>query len=132
MDKKVISIDEVKQIKFEEEFPEVFTLDDAVKYANQIEYYLNSFYELAKEDKKYHSVCTTEQLKILSSIYSSFFKIMFSELDEFEENYSTGSNRIMFKFLSELYKICKDLTDAEAVRENIDNPVLKLENKEEN
>ena len=29
-------------MKFEEEFPEVFTLDDAVKYANQIEYYLNS------------------------------------------------------------------------------------------
>lgn len=132
MDKKVISIDEVKQMKFEEEFPEMFNLSDAIKYANQIEYYLNSFYELAKEDKKYHSVCTTEQLKLLSSIYSSFFKIMFSELDEFEENYSTDSNRIMFKFLSELYKICKDLTDAEAVRENIDNPVLKLENKEEN
>lgn len=131
MDKKVISIDEIKEKKFEEDFPELFELNDLYKFANAIEYYLNSFYELAKEDEKYHSVCTTEQLKLLSSIYSSFFKIMFSEMDEFEENYSADSNRIMFKFASELYKICKDLTDADTVRENIDNPVLKLENKEE-
>lgn len=127
MDKKVISIDELKKEKFESEFPETFNLEDAIKYSNIIEYYLNSFYELALEDEKYHSVCMEEQLKILVSIYSSFFKILFSELDDF--TYLEESNRIMFKFLSELYKICSELTDADTIRENIDNEVLEYKNK---
>lgn len=129
MEKKVISISEIKEKKFEKEFPETFNLDDALTFANKIEYYINSFYELSLEGEKYHSVCTSEQIKILSSIYSSFFKIMFNELDHF--NYSEESNRIMFSFLSELYKICSDLTDADTVRENIDNEVLKYENKKD-
>lgn len=131
MDKKVISIDEIKQQKFEDKFPDSFTFNDIYIFANKIEYYLNSFYELALEDEKYHSVCTTEQMKLLSNIYSSFFKIMFSEMEEFEENESSDTNRILFKFVSELYKICEELTDAETVKQNIDNPVLKLENKKE-
>lgn len=128
MEKKIISIDEIKKEKLESELPETFHLDDAIKYSNIIEYYINSFYELGLEDEKYHSVCTIEQLKILSSIYSSFFKILFSELDDF--NYSEESNRIMFKFISELYKICNNLTDADVVRKNIDNEVLKYEYKD--
>lgn len=128
MSKKVVSIDEIKKEKFKNEFPKSFNLDDAIKFSNTIEYYLNSFYELALEDKKYHSVCTTEQIKILSNIYSSFFKILFSELDAFDG--SKESNRIMFEFISELYKICSDLTDADTVRKNIDNNILKYEKRE--
>lgn len=122
MDKKVISIDEIKEERFKNEFPDTFNLEDAIKYSNTIEYYLNSFYNLALEDKKYHSVCTTEQMKILSDIYSSFFKILFNELDAFDG--SKESNRIMFEFISELYKICNNLTDADDVRKNIDNSIL--------
>lgn len=69
-----------------------------------------------------------EQLKILSNIYSSFFKILFSELDDF--NYSEESNRIMYRFISELHRICIGLTDADTIRENIDNEVLKYEKKD--
>lgn len=129
MDKKVISIDEIKEEKFIDNSPETFNLQDAVKYCSMIEYYLNSFYELALEDEKYHSVCTTEQIKLLSEIYDSFFKILFSEIDSFD--YSKESNRIMYEFLSELHRICSNLTDADTVRKNIDNEVLKYENKNE-
>lgn len=127
MDKKVISLDEYRKDKFIEELPDIFNLEDAVDYSEQIENYINGLYDLALEDKKYHSLCTHEQIKILSSIYMSFFKILYSELEDFDE--SEQSNRIMLKFLSELYKICKELPDIENLKQSIDNKIMKYENK---
>jgi ATP-dependent helicase/DNAse subunit B len=123
-DDKVISIDDIKREKYKEELPKFFALEDAEEFSKMIEECLNSFYNLALEDEKYHSVCTTEQLKILSNVYTSFFKILYSELDDFD--YSDESNRIMSKFLSELYRICDNLPDIEEIKENIDNNNLKM------
>lgn len=128
MEKKVISIDELKKEKFEEELPDHFELQDILKFSNMIEYSINTLYDTALLDEKYHSVCTTEQIKILTNIYSSFFKILFNEYSEFDG--SSESNRIMFQFASELYKICSELPNVEEIRKNIDKKIYKLENKE--
>ena len=130
MSKKVMSIDEIRKQKFEEEFPESFDTTDVLKFTNMIEYNLNSFYDLGLEDEKYQSICSHEQFKLLTNIYSSFFKILYDEFDKFDET-SDESCRIMYSFMCELYKICSNLTDAEVVRENIDKNVLKFENKED-
>lgn len=124
MEKKIISIDEIKEQKKLEEIPDVFVLGDVSKFTNMILYALNSFYELALEGEVYHSVCTQEQLNILTSVYSSFFTILYSEYDKYidgEEN-----ERIISVFLTELYKITRNLPDAEEIKKNIDKNVLKF------
>lgn len=128
MDKKVISLDEYIKDKFIEELPKTFDLEDAINYSAQIENYINNLYNLALEDKKYHSLCTQEQIKTLSSIYMSFFRILYSEIEDFDE--SEQSNRIMLKFLSELYKICESLPDIEVLKQDDSSKIMKYENKE--
>lgn len=129
MDKKIISLEEVKKEKFIEKVPKVFRLEDAVNYSVQIENYINSLYDLALEDKKYYSLCTHEQIKTLSYIYMSFFKILYSEIEDFDG--SKQSNRIMLKFLPELYKICETLPDIEVLKQDVSSKIMKYENKKD-
>lgn len=119
MSKKIISFEEAKKEKIKEEFPKIFTLMDIQNYSSKIEENLNSLFDLAKEDKKYHSICSREQLNLLSNVYSSFFNILYSEIKEYDN--SKKSNKIMVKFLTELYKISNSLTDINLLKKNINN-----------
>ncbi len=121
MDDKIINIEELKAKKAIENLPNSFNLEDAVLYAKTIENNINYFYQLAMEDKKYQALCSEEQIKLLSNIYCSFFKILFSEIDDF--NFSDDSNRIMYKFLSELHSICSNLSNVDEIKNK--NNVLK-------
>lgn len=126
MDKKVITIDEIKK-KFIDEFPSSFDLSDIYKFANSIEWSINELYNLALTDRKYSCMCMDEQLKILSNIYMSFIKVCFSQIDEYDG--SEESNRILYSFACELYKIYKNLPDLDKLKNETDTIVLKLEDK---
>lgn len=121
MEDKIINIKDLKAAKTIESLPSSFNLEDAITYAETIENNINCFYELAMKDKNYQALCSEEQLKLLSNIYCSFFKILFSEIDDF--NFSEDSNRIMYKFLSELHCICSKLSDVDEIKNK--NNVLK-------
>lgn len=128
MDIKIKSMEKIREEEFVSELPLTFRLKEIGDYIENIEEYLNKLDELAKEDKKYHDVCTSEKLKILSSIYDSFFKILFCEIDWafYRKDFDTA-----YRFSSELIKLNKQLSNIEVLKQSIDNPVLKLENKEE-
>ncbi len=112
-----------------EDIKEEFELNDAIKYSNMIEYKLNELYDLSLKDKKYWVDCTNGQRNILIMIYSSFFKILSFEYEDFEKNIE--SNRVLSKFLTRLYLICDDIVDIRLLRKNIDKNVLKYETKKD-
>lgn len=129
MDKKIMSLNEYKRDKFIQKLPDEFSLEDAVDYSKKIENYINDLYNLSLEDEKYHSLCTYEQIKILSSIYMSFFKILYSEIEDFDE--TKQSNRIMLKFLTELYKICEELPNIDNLKQNSDIKIIKYKEQKD-
>lgn len=108
---------------------EVFELNDVVKYSNIIESRLNEFYTLSLKDKTYWTDCTNGQRNILIMVYSSFFKILSYEYENFEKN--IDSNKVLSKFLTQLYLIYDETVDINFLRKNMDKNVLKYENKKD-
>lgn len=106
---------------------ESYELEDVIKYSNKIEYKLNELYELSLKDKKYWVECTNGQRKILIMIYSSFFDILKIEYENFDETES--NNKILAKFLTQLFLICDDFVDISLIKKNMDKNILKYENK---
>lgn len=111
----------------EENSKEEYELNDVIKYSNKIEYKLNELYELSLKDKKYWVECTNGQRKILIMIYSSFFDILKIEYENFDKTES--NNKILAKFLTQLFLICDDFVEISLIKKNIDKNILKYENK---
>lgn len=125
----IINIEELIKVKKEEEeknIPESFSIVDIYKYNNMIEYYPNSLYDLAKEGKEYQSLCTSEQFMMLSHIFVSYFNILYSELNNFNESEDESSNRVLYKYACDLHNIVKDIKDIDTLKMDIDKKVMEF------
>lgn len=125
MSEKIVNLSELLKNRSNEYVPDTFTIDDLISMSEMIENRLNELYSLGVEDKDCRDYCMDEQHKILTNIFISYFNIFFDEIDSFSNG--NGSNRTLYNFAKDLYKITNEFSNIENKTE--ENKTLKFKPK---
>ena len=107
-----------------------YTIDDILTFPETIENKINEIYDIGAKNEEYRLKCTEEQIRIFIKIVCSYFRILFDEIDNYNE--TDEQNGILYNFLEDLRNICDNLPDLQKIIKDDDKRVLRLENTHKN
>ena len=110
--------------------PRNYTIDEILTFPEIIENKINEIYDIGEKNEEFRLKCTEEQIRIFIKMVSSYFRILFDEINNYEGN--DNQNIILYNFLEDLRNICDDLPDLQKIIKDEDKRVLRLENTHEN
>lgn len=110
--------------------PRNYTIDEILAFPEIIENKINEIYDIGAKNEEFRLKCTEEQIRIFIKMVSSYFRILFDEINNYEGN--DNQNIILYNFLEDLRNICDNLPDLQKIIKDEDKRVLRLENTHEN
>lgn len=110
--------------------PRNYTIDEILAFPEIIENKINEIYDIGAKNEEFRFKCTEEQIKIFIKIVCSYFRILFDEIDNYND--TDEQNGILYNFLEDLRNICDNLPDLQKIIKDEDKRVLRLENTHEN
>lgn len=128
MDEKVIT--HQKLIEIREDIKNITSLEDAIKCSKEFENYINNMYKIFRKNgfyrknRFYRSLKFRELLKMLCNFYMSFTISLHTKMRDFEKSKYNAKMHLIV-----LYLACDYLTDIIIENQNLDNKVMKFENK---
>ena len=110
--------------------PRNYTIDEILAFPEIIENKINEIYDIGAKNEEFRLKCTEEQIRIFIKIVCSYFRILFDEIDNYND--TDEQNGILYNFLEDLRNICDNLPDLQKIIKDEDKRVLRLENTHEN
>ena len=110
--------------------PRNYTIDEILAFPEIIENKINEIYDIGAKNEEFRLKCTEEQIRIFIKMVCSYFRILFDEIDNYND--TDEQNGILYNFLEDLRNICDNLPDLQKIIKDEDKRVLRLENTHEN